>query len=68
MPTDRLDRAARSVVEDEAAPVDEQGSGIVLPTSLEPKAQRSPWAWAAPPEWTRDEDEEPPRGGSSGRT
>ena len=31
---------------------------IELPTSVEPKAQRSPWAWAAPPEWTRDEDDD----------
>lgn len=34
------------------------GEGIELPTSIEPKAQRSPWAWAAPPEWTRDEDDD----------
>lgn len=36
------------------------GEGIELPTSIEPKAQRSPWAWAAPPEWTRDEDDDAP--------
>jgi hypothetical protein len=36
------------------APVD-------LPTSVEPRAQKSPWAWAAPPEWNREEDDEPPR-------
>lgn len=33
--------------------------GIELPTMLEPRAQRSPWAWAAPPAWNRDEDDEP---------
>jgi hypothetical protein len=31
---------------------------IELPTMIEPRAQRSPWAWAAPPEWNRDEDDE----------
>ncbi|MFV2064392.1 MAG: hypothetical protein ACC726_12920, partial [Chloroflexota bacterium] len=38
---------------------------IELPTSLEPKAQRSPWAWAAPPEWNRDDEEDLPPSGSS---
>lgn len=53
----------RSVADDGA---DEDGS-IELPTMVEPKAQRSPWAWAAPPAWNRDEDDEPsPR--SSGRS
>jgi hypothetical protein len=28
-----------------------------LPTSVEPRAQRSPWAWASPPEWHRDDDD-----------
>jgi hypothetical protein len=40
--------------------------GIDLPTTDEPRARRSPWAWASPPEWSRDDlDEEggapPPR-------
>jgi hypothetical protein len=43
MPTERLDQAARA------------GSA----PAIEPKAQKSPWAWAAPPEWNRDEDDEP---------
>ncbi len=42
--------------------------GIELPTSVEPRAQRSPWAWAAPPEWTREEDDERPAAGSSKRS
>ena len=66
MPTARLDRAARSTVADDSEPVAEEPKGIELPTSLEPKAQRSPWAWAAPPEWTRDEDDEPPASRSAG--
>jgi hypothetical protein len=41
---------------------------IVLPTSVEPRATRSPWAWAAPPEWNRDEDDEGAGSGSSKRT
>jgi hypothetical protein len=52
------------VVEADAA----EGGAIVLPTSVEPRAQRSPWAWAAPPEWTRDEDDEVASRGSSKRT
>jgi hypothetical protein len=33
------------------------GEGPVeLPTSVEPRAQRSPWAWARPPEWHREEE------------
>jgi hypothetical protein len=48
-----------------AASEPEGASGTIeLPTSVEPKAQRSPWAWAAPPEWTRDEDDD--ASGSSG--
>jgi hypothetical protein len=38
---------------------------IELPTMIEPRAQRSPWAWAAPPEWNRDEDDEAPARRSS---
>ena len=38
---------------------------IELPTMIEPRAQRSPWAWAAPPEWNRDEDDEVPARRSS---
>jgi hypothetical protein len=68
MPTERLDRAARAASTDASEPLIEEPMGIELPTSLEPKAQRSPWAWAAPPEWTRDEDDdEPPAGRSAGR-
>ncbi len=38
---------------------------IELPTMIEPRAQRSPWAWAAPPEWNRDEEDEAPARRSS---
>ena len=62
MPTERLDQAARSgsspAADDDAARATDPGA-IELPTALEPRAQRSPWAWAAPPEWTRDEEDEP---------
>jgi hypothetical protein len=27
-----------------------------LPTSVEPRAQKSPWAWARPPEWNREDE------------
>jgi hypothetical protein len=67
LPTARLDRAARSTTAEDSEPVAEEPKGIELPTSLEPKAQRSPWAWAAPPEWTRDEDDEPSAGRPAGR-
>lgn len=50
--------AARTLAADER-------DGIELPTSVEPRAQRSPWAWAAPPDWTRDEDDERPAAGPS---
>ncbi len=55
-----------------AAPVaslgdDDEDGGIVLPRSVEPRAQRSPWAWAAPPEWNRDEDDEATARGTSKR-
>jgi hypothetical protein len=38
-----------------------QGPSIDLPTAEEPSVRRSPWAWASPPEWNRDdlEEEEP---------
>jgi len=67
MPTERLQRGAREGGSS-GVPVeeDEEPGSIELPTSIEPKAQRSPWAWAAPPEWNRDEDDEPDRDGSSG--
>jgi hypothetical protein len=29
---------------------------VELPTSVEPRAQRSPWAWARPPEWNREDE------------
>jgi len=58
MPTERLGRDVRepgaTSTDDDA----EESGAIELPTSVEPKAQRSPWAWAAPPEWNRDEDDE----------
>ena len=47
---------------------DEPTETIELPTSVEPKAQRSPWAWAAPPEWNRDDEDDEPRGGPSSRS
>ena len=64
MPTARLGRSAS------ADPPDGEGEddSIELPTMIEPKAQRSPWAWAAPPQWNRDEDDEPNSGRSSGRS
>ncbi len=64
LPTPRLRRSGET-----AAEVDEAGgadAAIELPTMIGPKAQRSPWAWAAPPEWNRDEDDEPGPGRSSG--
>jgi hypothetical protein len=74
MPTDRLAHAARTAPSPAGSTSPSTGTsqgtepgGIELPTSVEPKAQRSPWAWAAPPEWARDEDDEPPRGRSSSR-
>jgi hypothetical protein len=70
MPTERLDQAARAEGTREPVDAETQGhdpGGIELPTSLEPKAQRSPWAWAAPPEWNRDEEDEPPGRSSGGR-
>ena len=38
-------------------PLDADAGGIELPRSLDPKSQRSPWAWAAPPDWTREEED-----------
>lgn len=62
MPTERLDQAARAgsaPASADDAPLGSEPGGIELPTAIEPKAQKSPWAWAAPPEWNRDEDDEP---------
>ena len=64
LPTEKR-RPAAGGGDDDAA--DEDGS-IELPTMVEPKAQRSPWAWAAPPEWNRDEDDEPSSRSSGGRS
>ena len=68
MPTARLERGGStssrppsSTTTDE----EEESDGIELPTMVEPKAQRSPWAWAAPPEWNRDEDDDTTGGRSS---
>ena len=66
MPTARLSRSAATAPESDERADDEDG--IKLPTMVEPRAQRSPWAWAAPPEWNRDEDDETPPGRSSGRS
>jgi hypothetical protein len=57
LPTARLSRGATLT---RVTPDGSDGAdGIELPTMIEPRAQRSPWAWAAPPEWSRDEDDEP---------
>jgi hypothetical protein len=68
MPTQRLQRGAP----DGAATAktdtgDDEPVSIELPTMVEPKAQRSPWAWAAPPEWNRDEDDDSATDRPSGR-
>jgi len=66
MPTARL---GRSAAPDQADQHDEDDDErLELPTMLGPKAQRSPWAWAAPPEWNRDEDDDASAGHSSGRS
>jgi hypothetical protein len=57
LPTDRLGRTVPAA--DKAPDEATEAGGIELPTMIEPRAQRSPWAWAAPPEWNRDEDDEP---------
>jgi hypothetical protein len=67
LPTARLGRSAAGGPP-EAPEVDDADEGIELPTMIEPKAQRSPWAWAAPPAWNRDEDDEPASGRSSDRS
>ena len=66
MPTARLGRSAPAGPPDDESEDDDDS--IELPTMIEPKAQRSPWAWAAPPQWNRDEDDEPNSGRSSGRS
>jgi hypothetical protein len=59
MPTKPLSSGAAGAVTDGRADGAAAESGAIeLPTSIEPRAQRSPWAWAAPPEWNRDEDDE----------
>ncbi len=50
------------------AGIPDSDGAIELPTSVEPRAQRSPWAWAAPPEWNRDEDDDAMGRGSSRRS
>ena len=67
MPTARYERGPSKggSVSSSGAVEGEEGDGIVLPTMIEPKAQRSPWAWAAPPEWNREEDDEVAGGRSS---
>ncbi len=66
LPTDRLSRGAAVGSSQEEREDDD--AEIKLPTMVEPKAQRSPWAWAAPPQWNRDEEDEPGAGRSSGRS
>jgi hypothetical protein len=39
-----------------ASPTSTPPDPLELPTSVEPRAQRSPWAWARPPEWNREEE------------
>ena len=68
MPTARLGRSASTESPDRESEDDDDDDSIELPTMIEPKAQRSPWAWAAPPQWNRDEDDEPGNGRSSGRS
>lgn len=65
MPTARL-AGIRPRSDEQDEETDE--GGIELPTAIEPRAQRSPWAWAAPPEWNRDEDDEPLHSSSSRRS
>jgi hypothetical protein len=50
-------------------PEPEPRDGIDLPTSDEPRARRSPWAWASPPEWSRDDfdDDSAPPGARGSR-
>jgi len=62
-PTARLGRTAADKTEAAGARGED---GLELPTMVEPRAQRSPWAWAAPPEWNRDEDDERPGDRSAG--
>lgn len=42
------------------------GSGIGLPTMEAPTVRRSPWAWASPPEWNRDDLDGEPRADTTG--
>ena len=55
LPTARLGRGSSATPTEED---DDDEDDLKLPTMIGPKAQRSPWAWAAPPEWNRDEDDE----------
>jgi hypothetical protein len=66
LPTERLRRGAAAGSSQPES--EDEEAGIELPTMVEPKAQRSPWAWAAPPQWNRDEEDEPRAGRSSGRS
>lgn len=70
-PAEGSERAATTAetplaaTEDDNAPARGSDGSIELPTSIEPRSQRSPWAWAAPPEWSRedeDDDDAPDRG------
>jgi hypothetical protein len=63
MPTARLGRSAAATPSEQDE--EDEDDAIELPTMIEPKAQRSPWAWAAPPAWNRDEDDD---ASSSGRS
>lgn len=68
MPTQRLSGAAPAPTSPPRDRDEDETGAIVLPTSVEPKAQRSPWAWAAPPDWNRDDDDEGGMGPSSKRS
>ncbi len=66
MPTARLGRSATH--EQAEKDDDDDEDSLELPTMIGPKAQRSPWAWAAPPAWNRDEDDDANAGRSSGQS
>jgi hypothetical protein len=69
MPASMLKRGAKAgAISGPDLGDDEADEGVELPTMIEPKAQRSPWAWAAPPEWNRDEEDDPAGGRSSTRS
>jgi hypothetical protein len=58
LPSARLEHIKERDTGGAAPDADDGVAEVELPTMVEPKAQRSPWAWAAPPEWNRDEDDD----------